>query len=241
VAFNAQGQWRKASWTGFQAWVAGQQKAMDQRMHLLRYKSALMRRRLTNLLKNLPPSFTDDVQKGSSFAVNGDDKQPPFQAEWKPRDAPQVGPSIMPPTKSAKDATGKPILAVKEYFYRELRGIEYVEHLIQKSRFEIEQIENENYWLECHKAKIARNLGIVANQWNDPEFRNSLIADDSMVFFSMLEHPPDILYQKMSEGTILMKAHLAEEGIVIPENVPNKSGFSDIVQDPRLSSADNNG
>ena len=240
MAFNGQGQWRQDSWTGFQSWVGNQQTFFDQRLRLLRYKSALCRRRLTNLLQNLPPNFTQDVQNSSSFAVGsavdtngntlGDDRLPVFQAEWKPQNVTNVGPMVRPAVQVPKTQTGKPTLEIKKFFYRELRGVEYFEHLIQKTRYEIEQIENEIYWLEYGPERISRNIGIVNTQWNDPEYRDNLVATGEITRLSMLEPIRDDVAQKYAEDRILRDSYFNAQGIPMPMNLPNMSGISDIIQ-----------
>jgi hypothetical protein len=224
VAFNGQGQWRQKSWEAFKSWVTLEQKSIDKRLHLLRYKSAITRRRLTNLLNNLPPSFTKDVQNNSSFAIGGDDNLPAFKEEWEPRAVPIVGPTILLPVQNPKQITGVEVLGVKELFQKEIRGIEYSEHLIQKTRFEIERLENEIYWLECSKTKIEKHIKVVDTQFNHLEFSDSLLKTGSVARLSMHEDASDALVQKMREGEYLLKTYEKARGNApIPETTPNSS------------------
>jgi len=228
VAFNGQGQWRQKSWEAFQKWVEVQQKAIDQRLHLLRFKSAVSRRRLSSLLAQTPPVFTSDVQETSSFAVTGDDNLPPFKGEWKLRDVSLAGPTIIAPHQKPKESTGKEVIGIKSLFYREIRAIEYVEHLIQKTRYEIEQIENEIYWLECSEKKLARHFATVNTQFNDVEFSDSLIKEGSLIRLSLLEDAPDALVQKHKEGQILLEAYEKDQkNPPLPQNLPTLSTQDD--------------
>lgn len=222
MAFNGQGQWRQKSWEAFKSWVTLEKKSIDQRLHLLRFKSAISRRRLTHLLKNLPPSFTPDVQNNASFAIKGDDNLLPFKEEWKPRDVPIVGAIVTAPVQNPKQITGEAVLSVKNLFHREIRGIEYFEHLIQKTRFEIERVENEIYWLECSDSKITRQLALVDAQFNHVEYSDSLLKEGSLARFSMLEDASDALVQKHNEGVVLMNRYeKSKNNPPLPQVTPN--------------------
>jgi len=220
VAFNGQGQWRQKSWEAFLEWVGTQESSVNKRIHLLRYKSAITRRRLTNLLSKVPPAFTKKAQE-HSFAFGGDDTLPAFQKEWTLKDTPLAGPTYLAPNQSPKEATGKEVLAVKKLFSREIRGLEYVEHLIQKTRYEIERIEDEIFWLEASKVKIARHLAIVNAQFKNIEFTGSLVREGSLIRLSLYESASDALVQKHKEGQILQESHDKANSVISQtQNIP---------------------
>lgn len=233
MAFNGQGQWIKSSWGYFQKWSENQFQYIDQKLHLLRFRSAVARRRLASLLQQLPPNFDSNAQQ-NSFAVpdasgNGDDGIPVFTAEWKPQSVTGLGPTVIPPNKNPKASTGVPVKAVKDYFYREIRGIEYIEYRIQKLRHEVEQIESEIYWLECGKAKITDCLAKVNSQFSDPAYRDSLLPDNSVNRLNILAPFADGVGQKYREGEVILRDQLKSEGTVVPANVPNRSGIGPII------------
>jgi hypothetical protein len=226
LAFNGQGQWRKKQWDQFKPWVQTNVLGkLDKRMHLLRFRSAITRRRLDALLnQTLPPTFDGSV-KANSFAF-GDDNMPAFTELWTPQDIPGVGQRSVVPHTEGKALTGVEVQGVKDVSQREIRLLEYYEHLIQKTRLEIEKIEDEIYWCECAQTKVASHFATVDKQFSDPEFGESLIMDESVIRFSLFE-PINVDYgQKLHEGEFLMKAKKSQD---FPDPTPTDMKPSDFL------------
>ena len=187
--FNGQGQWRKNDWVAFKAWTQDRLLSTDQRLHLLRFKSAVARRRLANLLSNLPPTFDSNAKKASVlFDDTGD--LPAFKPEWKPQ---TVGSrSVVEQTHTKPNIlTGIQVTPIKRNMYREIRFLEYFEHLVQKTRFEVERIESEIFWLESARVKLLKNIETVDAQFLNPEFSTNLLGDDSLHQTSIYNPIPD--------------------------------------------------
>lgn len=204
MAFNSQGQWQKKQWVAFKLWVEKQSTQIDKRLHLLRFKSAITRRRLTQYLLTQPPTFDDNAKKASF--VYGDDNIKVFPDVWEPTEIKGAGPVSAAATAKPKKLTGVETLGIKDFFTRELRSLEYFEHLIQKTRFEIERIEDEVYWLECAKEKILAHEKTIDAQFENQEFSDNLLDDTSTVRVSFFEEVSEEIGRSLLKGHILAKA-----------------------------------
>ena len=198
MAFNGQGQWKQAEWDAFKAWSTTQLSSVDKRLHLLRFKSAVTRRRLNHLLKSLPPNIDSNV-KAASLAF----KPEAFSGPWEPE---KYGdkPLALVPTVAPKAVTGVESSGIKDTFNREIRAVEYYEHLIQKTRFEIQKIEDEIYWLECSGKKIPAHIATVDSQFKDPEFRENLLGKDTLLRHEFTDPIDPLIKQQFFDGSDLI-------------------------------------
>lgn len=203
MAFNGQGQWKQSEWTAFSTWATSQlNSSTDKRLHLLRFKSAITRRRLAALIKTLPPNFDANVKQASLAFTST------FKGEWTPETfGDGQRPLALVPTKAPKAATGVETQGVKSAVNRELRAIEYYEHLIQKTRFELQKIEDEIYWLECSGKKVSAHIATVTAQFSDPEYRENLVTSDTYIRHEFTDPINPVLGQQFFLGTDLVTSN----------------------------------
>jgi hypothetical protein len=103
-----------------------------------------------------------------------------FVPEWAPSKALERSFVDIPGVKP-KSFTGLEVIPIKDALYRELRSVEYFEHLIQKTRFELEQIESEIFWQETANTRLTKHMGIVDSQFNDTDNSGHLLESDTLI------------------------------------------------------------
>ena len=201
MAFNGQGQWKQAEWDAFKGWSTSQLGTVGKRLHLLRFKAALTRRRLKRLMLSAPPTVDIHV-KAASYALADE----PFKKPWEPEKIKDRPLSILP-THDPKSMTGVEAKSVKDTFNRELRGVEYYEHLLQKTRFELQKLEDEIYWLECAGSTVPAHIATVDAQFSDPAFRESLLGKDTLIRHELTDPIDPMISDQFFRGADLIKEH----------------------------------
>ncbi len=207
MAFNSQGHWKQAEWDAFKTWATDRINTKDKRLHRLRFQSAIVRRRLASLLRSTPPTFDSNVKKASVlFDENGAST---FKPEWIPPQT-ALGPVVVPASVKPDESVGSKTNPMKDILYRELRLVEYFEHLIQKTRFELEQIEDEIFRLETADIKLTQNMKDIDAKFESPEYTQSLLKKDTLVTDNIFSDVPQRLADYQREAFIEPETRLGQ-------------------------------
>lgn len=224
MAFNSQGRWVQKDWDSFKTFVRVQLLQTEKRLHFFRFRSAILRRKLERLNQTHPPVFDASAKNASvSFAED----KPVYPRIWKPpvvTGAPQqLAQQVFNFPARSSAFTGVPVSEIKDLLYRELDAVQYHEHLIQKLKFEIEQIESEIYKHETANAKIEENLKLVDAQFLDPNNAETLLSSNSILTLLSTDPQDPEVMKKVFRGLIDIKEEIES----------NKQFYPGFAKDPK--------